>query len=221
MNGDSRKMSKKQILTILLPFLYLAITLFVARAATITICTFDRNVYNQGETGYITVSIYNDKDDKIRVTELTTTIDYYYTDGTVYLQTFYTDETLPIEIQLGQTGAFNIPFSLPTNIAPGYTDVLVKVKTELWNNNSGTWIGSEHPTSRPVLYIESPFKQLFEGEQEANEEFQHQVQELQALKATTTSIIYVLGLMTAIFGVITVILIVLNRKSRALTQPAV
>lgn len=221
MNGDSRKMSKKQILTILLPFLYLAMTPFVARAATITICTFDRNVYNQGETGYITVTLYNNKADKIRVTELTATVDYYYTDGTVYLQTFYTDETLPIEIQLGQTGVFNIPFSLPTNIAPGYTDVLVKVKTELWNNNSGTWIGSEHPTSRPVLYIESHYKQLFEGEQEANEEFQHQMQELQALNATTTSIIYVLGLMTAIFGVITVILIVLNRKSRALTQPAV
>lgn len=214
-------MSKKQILIILLPFLYLAITPFVARAATITICAFDRNVYNQGETGYITVTLYNDKDDKIRVTELTATVDYYYTDGNVYLQTFYTDETLPIEIQLGQTGAFNTPFSLPTNIAPGYTNVLVKAKTELWNNNSGTWIGSEHPTSRPVLYIESPYKQLFEGEQEANEEFQHQVQELQALNATTTSIIYVLGLMTAIFGVITVILIVLNRKSRALTQPAV
>jgi len=213
--------SKKRILIILLPFLYLTILPFIARAATITICAFDRNVYNQGETGYITVSIYNDKDDKIRVTELTTTVDYYYTGGNVYLQTFYTDETLPIEIQLGQTGAFNIPFSLPTNIAPGYTDVLVKAKTELWNNNSGTWIGSEHPTSRPVLYIESPYKQLFEGEQEANEEFQHQVQELQALNATTTSIIYVLGLMTAIFGVITVILIVLNRKSRALTQPAI
>jgi len=218
---EIRKVSKKRILIILLPFLYLTILPFIARAATITICAFDRNVYNQGETGYITVSIYNDKDDKIRVTELTTTVDYYYTGGNVYLQTFYTDETLPIEIQLGQTGAFNIPFSLPTNIAPGYTDVLVKAKTELWNNNSGTWIGSEHPTSRPVLYIESPYKQLFEGEQEANEEFQHQVQELQALNATTTSIIYVLGLMTAIFGVITVILIVLNRKSRALTQPAI
>jgi len=213
-------MSKKRILIILLPFLYLTIMPFIAQAATITICTFDRNVYNQGETGYITISLYNDEDDKIRVTELTATIDYYYTNENVYLQTFYTDETLPIEIQQGQTGSFNIPFSLPTNIAPGYTDVLVKAKTELWNNHSGTWFGSEHPTSRPALYIESPYKELFEGEQEANEELQRQFQELETLNATTTSIIYVLGSMTAILALVTVSLIMLNRKSRAIAQSA-
>lgn len=213
-------MSKKRILIILLPFLCLTIMPFIAQAATITICTFDRNVYNQGETGYITISLYNDEDDKIRVTELTATIDYYYTDENVYLQTFYTDETLPIEIQQGQTGSFNIPFSLPTNIAPGYTDVLVKAKTELWNNHSGTWFGSEHPTSRPPLYIESPYKELFESEQEANEELQREFQELETLNATTTSIMYVLGSMTAILALVTVSLIMLNRKSRAIAQSA-
>lgn len=214
-------MSKMQNLITLLPFLYLAITPFVAQAATITICDFNKNVYNQGETGYITLSIYNDEDDKIRVTELTATIDYYYSDGNVYLQTFYTDETLPIEIQLGQTGSLNIPFSLPTNIAPGYIDVFVKAKTEVWNNHSGTWFGSEHPTSRPVLHIESPYKELFEGEQEANEELQYQLQELQALNATTTNIMNVLGLMTAIFALVAIVLIILNRKSRAFPQSAV
>jgi hypothetical protein len=32
--------------------------------------------------------IYNDKDEKIKITELTATIEYYYTDGNVYLQSF-------------------------------------------------------------------------------------------------------------------------------------
>ena len=72
---------------------------FVVQAATITSCTFDKDAYNQGETGYITVTIYNDKDNKIRVTELTATINYYYADGNVYVQKFYTNATLPAEIQ--------------------------------------------------------------------------------------------------------------------------
>lgn len=214
-------MSRKQILIMLLPFLCLTIMPFVAEAATITICTFDRNVYHQGETGYITVSLYNDEDDNIRVTELTAAIDYYYTDDNVYLQTFYSDELLSIEIQPGQTGSLNIPFSLPTNIAPGYTDVFVKAKTELWNNHSGTWFGSEHPTSRPVLYIESPYKQLFESEQEANEELQLEFQELETLNATTTSIMYIFGLTTAVLAIVAVSLIVLIRKSRAMAQPVI
>lgn len=214
-------MNKKQILIMLLPLLYLAMTPFITQAASITICAFDRNVYSQGETGYLTVSIHNDEDDKIRVTELTATVDYYYSDGNIYLQTFYTDDALPIEIQPGQTDSFNISFSLPTNIAPGYIDVFVKAKTELWNSRSEAWFGSEHPTSRPVLYVESPYKQLFEVEQEANEDLQFQLQELQALNATTTSIMNVLGLMTAIFAIIAVILIALSRRSRALKQPSV
>jgi|GEM_PF-4032534 len=48
----------------------------------------------------------------------TTTIEYFYTDGIICLQTFYSDETLPIEIPLGQSDDFEIPFTLPNNIAP-------------------------------------------------------------------------------------------------------
>ena len=59
-------MGKKRILAMLLPFLYFTIMPFVVRAATITVCSVDRNIYNQGETGYITVTLYNDEDDKIR-----------------------------------------------------------------------------------------------------------------------------------------------------------
>ncbi len=214
-------MREKRILVMLLPLLCLTVMPFVAQAATITVCTLDRDVYNQGETGYMIVSIFNDKDDKIKVTELTATIEYFYNDGNVYLQTFYSDENLPIEIQPGQTELFNIPFSLPTNVAAGYTEIFVKAKTELWNNHSGTWFFSEHPTSRPVFYIESPYKQLFESEQETTEELQHELQELETLNATTTSVMYIFGLLAAVLLGVTVSLIVLNRRSRATAQPAI
>jgi Flp pilus assembly protein TadB len=35
------------------------------------------------------VSVYNDESDKIRVTELSASVNYYYTDGTVYVQKFF------------------------------------------------------------------------------------------------------------------------------------
>jgi len=200
----------------------------IVQAAIITTCTFDKSVYNRGETGYITLTIYNDKDDKIRVTELTATIDYYYDDGDVYLQTFFTSADLPTEIQQGQSENFLVPFSLPNNIAPGYTDVLVKAKTELWNNHSQTWFMSEHPTYQPVLYIESPYKQQFEDQQAINyqlqqqiQELQQQIQELQTVNNTNTSMMYIFGFTTVVFALITVFLMILNRKARVITQPAV
>lgn len=76
----------KKLLIVLLLFLSLMIIPFVGQAATITSSTFDKDTYLQGQTGYITVTIYNDEDAKIRVTELTATVNYYYTDGNVYLQ---------------------------------------------------------------------------------------------------------------------------------------
>jgi len=86
----------------LLP-LFLMIIPFVAYATTITSCTFDKDTYHQGQTGYIKVTMYNDGDSKIEVTELTATIDYYYINRNIYLQTFYTNATLPVEIQQGQS----------------------------------------------------------------------------------------------------------------------
>ncbi|MGD8566349.1 MAG: hypothetical protein PVF96_08385, partial [Candidatus Bathyarchaeota archaeon] len=179
---------------------------------------FDQEAYEQGDLGYITVVIYNDMEAKIHVTELIATIDYYYTDGNTYLQTYFTDEELPIEILPGQIGTFNIPFSLPTNIAPGYTELYVKAVTELWNNQSENWVWSEHPTYRPILYIESPYKQHFENEQDAHEELQHQFHELQTINATTTSIMYALGIMSIAFALAVIFLIILNRRTRAIAQ---
>lgn len=128
-------MHKKRLLIALLPFLSLMIIPSVVQAATITLCTLDKDTYYQGQTGYIKVTIYNDKNNKIKITELTATINYYYTDGTIYLQKFFTNATLPAQIQQGQSSTFYIPFSLPTNIASGYTNVEVKLKP-----NYGTFI---------------------------------------------------------------------------------
>ena len=64
-------MRKKRFLIALLPFISLMIIPSVVQAATITLCALDKDTYHQGQTGYIKVTIYNDNDDKIRVTELT------------------------------------------------------------------------------------------------------------------------------------------------------
>jgi len=198
------EMHKKRLLTMLLS-LFLMIIPFVAYATTITSCTFDKDTYHQGQTGYSTITMYNDEDSKMKVTELTATIDYYYTDGNIYLQTFYTNATLPAEIQQGQSNTWYIPFSLPTNIASGYTSVHVKAKTQLWNNHSETWFTSDHPTYQPTLYIESPYK--------------HQLEEQQIINNTTTTIVYLFAATTILFASMTGFLVVLNRRARVINQP--
>jgi hypothetical protein len=196
------------------------------QAATMTACTFDKDAYNQGETGYITVTIYNDEETKIRVTELTATINYYYTDGNVYIQKFYTDATLPAEIQQGNSSNFYIPFNLPTNIASGYAGVNVKAITELWNEQAQRWFGSEHPTYEPTLYIESPYKQQSEEyqqqldeQQTVNEQLDEQLDEQLTINKNTTNMMYLFGFTTIVFAAVTVFLFILNRRARILTQP--
>jgi len=184
------------------------------QATTITVCTFDRDAYNQGETGYVTVTIYNDKETKIRVTELTATINYYYDNENIYIQKFYTDSTLPAEIQQGNSSNLYIPFSLPTNIASGYTDVHVKATTELWNEEAERWFGSDHPTYEPTLYIESPYKQQ-------SEDYQQQLEEQLTTNKNITNMMYLFGATTVVFAAVTAFLFILNRRARVLTQPIV
>jgi hypothetical protein len=193
---------------------------FVVNAATITSCTLDKETYLQGQTGYMTVRIYNDKEDEIQITELTATIDYYYTDENVYLQTFYTSANLPVEIQQGHSSTFEIPFSLPTNIASGYTDIYVRAKTELWDSASQRWRVSDHPTYQQTLFIESPFKQQLEDQQAANQQLQTQLQEEQSINEYITKMAYFFGVTTILFAAVTGFLIVLYRKTRIITQPA-
>ncbi len=203
-----------------LPLVLLTLIPLTVQAAEITACTFNKTAYNQGDTGYITVTIYNDVDTKIRVTELTITLDYYYDNGNTYIQTFYYPTAdLPVEIQQGQTENLNLYFTLPNNIAPGYTTILVKAKTEQWNNNVETWFASEHPTYQPTLYIESPYKKLFENQQTLYTQLQQQYDELQAINTTTTNIMYLLVITTIIFLAMTVFLTVISRKPKYVPQP--
>lgn len=211
-------MSNKSLLILLIPLLYLATVPLLVQGATISNCSFDKNVYNQGDTGRVTVTIDNDEEDKIRVIELTAHVDYYYTDGNTYLQTFFTDATLPTEILQGQSKSLQIPFSLPTNIAPGYTEVYVRAKTELWNNHSESWFESDHSTFWLTLNVESPYKELYESQTEVNSQLQTELQELEAVNTTTTNLVYLLGASTMIFIAVTAFLIMLSR--RAIARPA-
>ncbi len=201
-------MRKNRILIALMPLFYLAMVSSFAQAATITTCTFDKESYYPGQTGYVSVTVYNDKESTIRIFELSATIDYYYNDDNVYLQTFFTILEPATEVQQGQSDTFYIDFSLPTNIAPGYTTLLVKAKTEIWNDEAQRWQGSDHPTYQPTLYIESLYKQQLEEQQATN-------QQLQAINQQTTTIMYVLGATTLVFAAVIGLLLIILRSARA------
>ena len=232
-------MIQKRRLIALLAFLSLMIFPFV-RAATITACTFDKETYLQGETGYITVTIYNDQETKIQVTELSATINYYYIDESVYVHKFNTNATLPFEIQPGTSASFYIPFSLPNNIAPGYTNVNVKAITELWNPSGGTWFTPEQLTEQPILCIESPYKEQSEEyqqqleeqvtineqledqldeQQAANEQLADQLDEQLVTNQNVTNMVYLFGVATLVLGVVVVFLFIVNRRMRVFAQP--
>jgi hypothetical protein len=203
---DVEKMKKKQLSIVLLALFCVGIITSVAQATTITSCTFDKKPYYPGDTGFITVTIYNDMDSKIRITDLTATINYYYTDQVSYQQTFFTNATLPIEVPNGNYQILYIPFSLPTNIAPGVTQLSVTATTQLWNNNSGSWYGSEYPSYQPTLYIESPYKP--------------QLTDLQATNNITTIMMYLLAFTTLLFAGATTFLYLVTRRARNVSQPA-
>ncbi|UCH69789.1 MAG: hypothetical protein JSV29_05975 [Candidatus Bathyarchaeota archaeon] len=205
-------MQTKRLLLFALSLLCLAFIPLLVQATSITLCTFDKDTYHQGETGYITVTIYNDKESKIRITELTATINYYYTDSSVYVQKFFTNETLPTEIPQGQSDTFYVRFSLPTNIASGYTNVEVRAKTELWNEQTERWFGSENPTHQLTLFIESPYKQQ-------SEDYQQQLDKQQEINKNTTAIMYLIGSMTTIFAAATIFLFILYRRASFTAQP--
>lgn len=207
-------MYKKPLLIAELCFFALMAIPQMAKAATITSCTLDKETYRQGQTGYIAVTIYNDKDNKIRVTELSATINYYYTDGVVYLQKFFTDTVLPDEIAVGQSATYNIPISLPNNIASGFTNPTVEVKTDLWLSSSSRWATSDHPTYQALkLYIETPYKQLYESTE-------RQYQEQLSVNGYLTNMMNVFIVTSIVFASVAGFLFVFfTRRTRLAAQP--
>jgi hypothetical protein len=186
-------MNKKLLLIPILSIIAIVSVLPHVNAATITVATLDKSTYLSGQTGYILVTIYNEDSEKIRVTELTATISYYYNDGTVYLQKFFTSDTLPDEIPAGESQIYQIPISLPNNIANGYTNPFVEARTEIWRPQSDTWTYSDYQRySNIKLYVESPYRQLYTDSQ----------QELEVQKSTNDS----LNTTTNVLAVATVVL---------------
>ena len=213
-------MLRKHVPIISLAILFLLIAPSIVHAATITACTLNKDTYYHGETGDITVTLYNDKEAKIRITELTATIEYYYSDDTVYVQKFYSSEDLPIEVQPGESDNFLVPFSLPTNIAAGYTEGYVKAKTELWNSEGQRWLPSEHPADQVLLYIESPYKHHFEEQVAANDALQEQLDEQLSVNADVTNLMYLFGVTTLVFaGIAGLLYYLMDRRARFIKQP--
>lgn len=224
-------MNKKLAFVSLLSFLALVSFLQSAKAATIPSATLNSDVYLAGETGYISVSVYNDESDKIRVTELSASVNYYYTDGTVYVQKFFSNADLPDEIPVGQTTSYNIPISLPTNIANGYMNLVVEARTEIWVAQSEHWVSSDRPTYSLKLYVESSYKQSYESSQEelasteeqlANteqelENTESQLQEQQLLSGNLNSMVIMFAATTLVFATVAAFLgfYMFSRRARA------
>src|SRR3990170_7081455 len=207
-------LNRKLLLVLLLSLITLIGVFQTAKAAEITSATLNKETYLAGQTGYISVAVYNDKSANISVTELSATIDYYYTDGTVYIQKFFTSASLPDEIEPGQTETYQVPISLPTNIAPGYVNLMVGARTELWVNQTGRWISSDNPTYQVKLYVESPYKQSFENSQkqlqDSKEQFQSSQELLEGQESANQNLSVtatVLGVTTLAFGAVAAFLL--------------
>jgi hypothetical protein len=236
MEKEALSMNKKLAFASLLSFLALMSVLQSARAATIPSAALDKESYFAGEIGYITVSVYNDETDKIRVTEVSASVDYYYADGTVYVQKFFSSDVLPVEIQVGETESFSIPISLPTNIANGYLNPLVEARTDLWYEPGQRWYTSERPTYSLKLYVESPYKQFYESSQDelANTEgqltntqqeletTQGQLEEQQLLTSNLNSMVIMFAATTLVFATVAAFLgfYMFTKKAKAVQPPA-
>lgn len=174
-----------------------ALSFCVGHAAEIVACTLDKSAYYPSGSGYVNVTVYNDKGDAIRVTEASATISYFYADGTQYTQTFYANSTPSMSIAVGQSASLNVPFTLPANIAPGYGKVNVRVKTEIWNVLTQRWMQSDSPTYELLIYVESPYKQ--------------QLQNLEVAHNTVTLMMYFFLAATVLFALMLLATIVSRR----------
>ena len=212
-------LSKKSAIILSLSFIAIASVFQAAEAAEITSATLNKETYLPGQTGYISVTIYNVRDANISTTELSATIDYYYADGMVYVQKFFTSEELPDEIEPGQTETYSVPISLPTNVAPGYVDLMVVARTRFWDNETGRWVYSDNPSQQVKLYIESPYKQSYEDSQEELQNSQVQLEGQETANRNLTVTAAVLGVTTAVFGAIAALLIFIFRRPRPIAQP--
>lgn len=215
-------MNKKPISILLLSFLALVCYVQTANAATINSATLDKTSYLAGQLGEIFVTVYNDESSKIRVTELSATLDYYFTDGTVYVQKFFTSDTLPSEIEVGQSETYPIPISLPTNIAPGYSNPRVEARTDFWVSQTEHWISSDRPTYELKLYVESLYRQLYDSSQGELQSTQQLLQDQKTVNENLNNNVNMLAVLAVVFAVATgtmVFLFFTRRTNVPVQQP--
>ena len=209
----------KSLLILFISAAILVGTIQTAQAAEITTATLDKEVYLAGQTGYISTSIYNDQNENISVTELSATVEYYYADGTVYMQKFFTNSELPVEIQPGQTETFRIPISLPTNIAPGFIDLNIEARTNIYVPIIDRWLNSDRATYETALYVESPYKQSYEDSQEQL----HDTEQMLSIEETNSQNLRnattILIVTTLAFAGIAALLLFMLKKNAPIAQP--
>ena len=218
MSTNTRLFSKSSLI-LLISTAILVGTIQTAQAAEITTATPNKEVYLAGQTGYISTSIYNDQNENISVTELSATVEYYYADGTVYMQKFFTNSELPVEIQPGQTETFRIPISLPTNIAPGFIDLNIEARTDIYLPILDRWTISDRATYETAIYVESPYKQSYEDSQEQL----HDTEQMLSIEETNSQNLgnatTMLTITTLAFAGIAAFLLFMLKKTRPIPQP--
>jgi len=218
MSTNTRIFSKSSLI-LLISAAILVGTIQTAQAAEITTATPNKEVYLAGQTGYISTSIYNDQNENISVTELSATVEYYYADGTVYMQKFFTNSELPVEIQPGQTETFRIPISLPTNIAPGFIDLNIEARTNIYVPIIDRWLNSDRATYETALYVESPYKQSYEDSQEQL----HDTEQMLSIEETNSQNLRnattILIVTTLAFAGIAALLLFMLKKNVPIAQP--
>jgi uncharacterized protein YraI len=203
-------MYKKTLLIASLFFLALMVVPQVANAATMTSVGPDHDSYKPGDTCVLYVTIYNDENARIRVTQLSATIDYYTVDGVRYLQKSFTDTGLPDEIPVGQSATYQISIDLPDNLASGYTNPKVEATTEIWRASDSKWassdyLNSDYLTSKPKISIESQYKQMYE--------------EQVSISGYLTNMMNVFIVTTIVFAAVAGVLFFLSRKPKPIMQP--
>jgi hypothetical protein len=212
------RLFSKSALVLLISIAILAGTIQIAVASEITAAILDREVYLAGQTGYISTSVYNDKNENISVIELGATVEYYYADGTVYMQKFFTNSELPVEIQPGQSETFRIPISLPTNIAPGFIDLNIEARTDIYVPILDRWTYSDRATYQTAFYVESPYKQSYEDSQTQL----HDTEQMLSIEETNSqnlqNVTTILTVLTLAFAGIVAVLLFMMKKTGPIPQ---
>ena len=189
-----------------------------ANAAEITSANLDKDTFLAGQTGSISVDVYNDRTETIRVTELSAKVEYYYDDGTVYVQTFFTGDELPHEIEAGATETFQVQISLPTNIAPGYMDFVVVARTEMWVSVLERWIANNNPNYHVNLYVESPYKQSYEDSLDELQNSQLLLEAQEEANRNLSVTATILGVTTLALGAVAAVLLFTFRRPRPIAS---